>query len=240
MFKFHVAALAAAIALGSTAADAGGRHSIKDDAPPPFRWTGLYVGLHLGGAWGDTDWSFFDGAGTTEAFNQSASSVIGGGQAGWLGQWGNLVAGVEISYSLLDLNETTTAALTADRTRTSEINDLFLATVRVGYATDRWLAYVKGGYANAEVDFTSNVASSGAQTSSSSERENGWVLGGGLEYALTQSVSFGVEYSFVHLNIDDRTQANNPGFCPAPCAVAGAESDIHSITARLNLKLGGF
>jgi outer membrane immunogenic protein len=239
MNKFCAAALglAALFALSSTPADANGRRSIKDDvSTPPFRWTGFYAGLHLGGARGETDWTFFDGAGTSEAFNQSSSSVIGGGQAGWLSQWGNLVAGVEVSYSALDLSKTTEAALVLDRTRTSEINDLFLATVRLGFAADRWLAYAKGGYANAEVDFVSNVASSGAQTSSSSERENGWVLGAGVEYALTQAVSFGVEYTFVHLNIDDRTQTNNPGFCPAPCAVTGPEADIHSITARLNLK----
>jgi len=238
------ATTALGLALTATVALADGmqrRGSIKD-APyeQRYSWAGFYLGAHLGGAWGDTDWSFFNGVATTEAFSQSNSSAIFGGQAGWQGQWGNVVAGVEVSYSGLDLSDTSTALLVGNRTRTSEINDLFLATVRLGYAADRWLAYVKGGYANADVDFSSNVASTGVLTSSSGEREGGWVLGGGLAYALTQTVSFGVEYNFVHLNIDDRTQSNPGGFCTVPCTVTGPEADIHSITARVNVRLWGY
>ena len=128
--------------------------------------------------------------------------------------------------------------LVTNRTRTSEINDLFLATVRLGYAADRWLAYVKGGYANAEVDFTTHVLSTGVLTSSNSDRESGWTIGGGVQYALTQNVSFGVEYNFVRLNIDDRSVTALGGTtCATPCNITAAESDIQSITARLNVKV---
>lgn len=241
MQKLFVGLAALALMTGGAVADGlSHRGSIKD-ADQPFSWRGFYVGLHAGGARSDTDWSFFNGVNKTpEAFSQSASSAMFGGQAGLLWQWGNVVAGVEIAYSDLDLSETTKALKTNNRTRTSEINDLFLATIRLGYARDRWLAYAKGGYANAEVDFASNRASDSQLLSTSSDRESGWTIGGGLEYALTQSISLGVEYTFVHLNIDDRNQVASPGFCPAPCTVTDAESDIHSITARLNFKLGGY
>ena len=47
MRKLHIAALCLAagvgIALLSTAADANGRRSIKDDIPPPFSWTGFIL-----------------------------------------------------------------------------------------------------------------------------------------------------------------------------------------------------
>src|SRR5277367_7072424 len=63
-------------------------------APPvvPFSWTGFYLGAHVGGAW-DHDQFSFTPAGTQT--RNSASSVFGGGQAGYNYQISSVVLGVE-------------------------------------------------------------------------------------------------------------------------------------------------
>ena len=235
------AAAAAALmaAMLSTAAAAGG--SLKDYERPyerPFSWSGIYVGGHAGAAWGDTDWTFFNG-GVSEGFSQSDSSAIGGGHVGLQGQWGSFVAGVELSYSALHLKSTSAANLATNRDRTSEIDRLFLATARLGYASGLWLVYGKGGFASANVDFNTNVTSTGAPTTSSSGRETGWTIGAGVEYALTPNVILGLEYDFVRLNVGDRSQFVFPGFT-TPETVTGANVDISTVMARLSYKFGSF
>ena len=182
------------------------------------------------------DWTFFNGI-VTERFSQSNSSWLGGGQVGYLHQWGNWVAGIEVSYSATDLKHTSSALLALDRSRNSDIDDLLLVTARFGYASDRWLAYLKGGYANAQMGFDTIVTSTGALTTTSSRRDGGWTVGGGWEFAITHSLSFAVEYDFARIEVRDRSQFVFPGFI-APETVTDANADIHAVTARLNWKFG--
>jgi outer membrane immunogenic protein len=64
-------------------------------APPPFTWTGCYVGGHVGGGWGHKTWSdhspertdgeplsFIGGFGTTASVSHNTSGWLGGGQVG--------------------------------------------------------------------------------------------------------------------------------------------------------------
>jgi outer membrane immunogenic protein len=204
-------------------------------AVAPINWSGFYIGGHGGWVKSDTDWTFFNGI-VSETFSQSDSSWIAGGQAGFMFQFAyGWVVGMEVSYSRTDLSSDSTAQLVADRSRKSEIHDLILATARIGYAADRWLTYVKGGYANADVDFQTRVTSTSLVSSTSSHRDSGWTVGAGLEYAFTQYISFGLEYNFVHLFIDDRTQAVTPGFA-VPQTVTDASADLHMVWARLNFR----
>jgi hypothetical protein len=52
------------------------------------------------------------------------------------------------------------------------------------------------------------------------------------------NLSFGVEYNFAHINIRNRNQFVFPGFA-VPETVTNADSDIHTIWARANLRFGG-
>src|SRR5262249_20106205 len=143
---------------------------------------------------------------------------------------------VEVSFSGVSLDDTVTSGLVADRSRSSKIENLFLATARLGYATDRWLVYGKGGFASADVDFNTFVTSTGAPTSRSSDRENGWTLAFGPEYGLTRNILWGLEYDFVRLDIGDRDQTVSPGSLPA--TVSSAHADIQAVMARLSYKFG--
>jgi outer membrane immunogenic protein len=227
------------IAFGQTsnAADMPAKAPRSAFAPfPVFNWTGLYVGANAGGAWSTTDWTFFNGA-SFEPTSQNASSWVAGGQIGYLYQFDpRWVAGLEFSWSGTNLKSTSISDTVADRLRESKISDLLLLTGRLGYANYNWLGYIKGGYANSRVGFNTFVASSGLRSSTSSERNGGWTVGGGIEYAFSPFVTAGVEYNFARINIADRDQSVSPGFV-APETVTGAHADIQTVWARLNVRL---
>ena len=122
----------------------------------------------------------------------------------------------------------------------TEIDSLFLATVRLGYAFDRSLVYVKGGYASADVKLRGTGELGLADVGfSSSERQAGLTIGGGFEYALTNGVIFGLEYNRVDLG-----SATHVGFATVDDDFVTAvpvkvEPDVlHVAMARLSLKFG--
>jgi outer membrane immunogenic protein len=235
--------LATAIGLvGASQAALAADLPVRARSMPPavvaYNWTGFYIGGHAGWASSETDWTFFNGI-VSEGFSQRDSNWLGGGQIGYLHQWGNWVVGIEASYSATDLEETSAALLAVNRSRRSQIDDLVHVTARLGYAADRLLWYVRGGYANAEVHFDTFVTSTGTPTTTSSDREDGWTVGAGLEYAVTQNVRLAVQYDYTNLDISDRNQFVFPGFI-VPETVSGASSDIHAVTARLNFRFWPF
>ena len=179
------------------------------------------------------DWTFFNGI-VTERFSQSNSSWLGGGQVGYL--HGNWVAGIEVSYSATDLKHTSSALLAFDRSRNSNIDDLLLVTARFGYASDRWLAYLKGGYANAQMGFDTIVTSTGAPTTTSSRRDGGWTVGAGWEFAITQGLSFAVEYDFARIEVGDRSQLVFPGFI-VPETITNSHADIQAVNGTPELEV---
>ena len=90
-------------------------------APPPPTWTGFYIGINGGGAWGSVDPhtsdvgpdSFFAGGnipavtgGASMRFNTSGG--LAGGQIGYLFQGGRAIVGLEASVDWTDLNGSTT------------------------------------------------------------------------------------------------------------------------------------
>jgi opacity protein-like surface antigen len=211
-----------------------------------FDWTGFYGGAHLGAAQAEADSTevlfpdnplLFEGL----TFEQSETSVTGGIQAGWQRQWGKLVAGFEAGFTLVRFDSTTSAdeifgleaaLLVGGLTRSVETSDIFTFTGRLGYADGRWLAYVKGGVASAQIDVTYRDSFTSTSTSSSS-RETGWIAGVGVDYALSQYLFLGVEYNYMHFNAD----VNPP---PIPEAVfGGIDVDIQNVVVRLNYRFGG-
>jgi len=192
-------AIAVMWGLGLSAPPAGARDPAADDYSPyapsgffVFDWSGYYMGAHLGGATAEAESTevlfpnspeFFQAA----TYGNSENSVTGGVQGGWQRQFGKLVAGVEVGFNMLRFDTTKTSplllnieALLPDLSRSVEVRDIFLLTGRIGYADGRWLAYAKGGLANAEVDVDYRQFSTGAITSSSG-RETGWTAGVGID-----------------------------------------------------------
>jgi outer membrane immunogenic protein len=203
-------------------------------SPLPYNWSGVYVGGHAGGANSRVEWTFTT---PTETLDQGNNAFIGGAQAGLQWQWSNLVLGAEVMYSWASLEDSSGAALQPGISLTSEVNNLLLVTGKVGYAYENYLAYAKGGWARADVDFRSTVTATGALATSSSGRENGWTAGVGLEYAISQHINIGVEYDYIRLNVDPRTQVAGPAGVAGSTAI-DAGVDIQTVMARLNFKFG--
>src|SRR3974390_1599916 len=100
-----VAALTVAGALSAQAADLPTKKAAPAPmyVPPPFTWTGFYIGLNAGGIWQEgsrstTLYSYgFPWLSTyyPGSLGNGGSGFLGGAQAGYNYQWGAAVLGVE-------------------------------------------------------------------------------------------------------------------------------------------------
>jgi len=201
-------------------------------------WTGIYLGAHAGGVWGDIDTAQtaqldggfpFNGQLVGEEHDLSPNGVLGGAQIGYLYQMSNIVLGVEVSGSFSDLDETELDPNDTDNARTVNSDWNAAATLRAGYAFGNSLAYVKGGYAMAEFDVDLVNLNPGGDSFSTSERHDGWTAGAGYEHQLSSDVSFAIEYAYYDLGSQDHTAVDLPD---SETHEVGAT--LHSVTARLN------
>src|SRR5215510_3139409 len=239
MKALRLLALATALcAGGSLVANADGRPDVAYTYGPipcascesmylGYDWSGVYAGGHLGMAFTGSE-STILGLGIIQ---HTASGVAGGVHLGWQKQWGNIIAGVEVTYTALDADITShTSVLGVPVARSSEVSNLVTVTGRLGYAQDNLLAYVKAGYASADVELGLRVGDPIPATGSSSDREQGWTAGVGLEYAIRDNIILGVEYNYVRLSVDDRVLA------PSTFVAREASIDLQSILARVSFK----
>jgi opacity protein-like surface antigen len=201
-------------------------------APTLSSWTGLYMGIHAGGAWSQVNWADVDLTG--EPVNNDAIGFIGGAQVGYNVQLGSLVVGAEATISGTTLRDDFRSVVNpAAVTYTTDIQAITTVTGRLGIATNQLLIYAKAGWAGANVDVSGrNIAP--PDSFAFSDWRNGWTAGGGGELRLSPTMSFGVEYSYIDLG--SRNYAGTTVF-PFPVAITDHDVQIHSVTARLNFKL---
>lgn len=198
-------------------------------APASADFAGLYVGGHVGGIWGDietttltdtTPWFEGDNA------DFAPSGVIAGGQLGYNFQFSGWVAGIELSGSTLDFEET--LAIGDDR-YSAEVEWLGIAALRAGWLwNQRSLVYLKGGYAAGSVQTRDIDTLAPVGSFSTDETHSGWMAGGGFEHMLSSDVSAALEYNYIDLG----NQAHS--------AVSGGtvRNDVtvqtHAVSVRLN------
>src|SRR5215467_7754484 len=224
---FHtVAALSALVATSMTAnaADVTARPAPYAPpapvyAPPPFTWTGFYVGGNIGGAWRNDNLS--DTLSGLNFSNGNNNGVfIGGGQLGFNWQVSNFVFGFEWDIDGAGNNNNTgTVFVPALGTIQVASNNRWITTlaVRFGVTNGPWLFYGKagGGWVGND-DFTINNLTTGTSiTASNNNTNSGWLVGAGIEWAFAPNWSAKVEYNY--LGLDDRTfivPAGVPGFLP--------------------------
>lgn len=185
------------IALSVTAAQAAdlSRRPMPAKAPayvePPFSWTGFYIGINGGGAWGTSDFS----GGVSNSFDVSGGLV--GGTVGYNWQTGPAVFGLEgdIDWAHISGSSACGIGISCDAR-----ND-WLGTFRgrLGYAFGRFMPYVTGGLAVGDVKTSITGFGDSTQTKA------GWTVGGGLEANLTGPWSAKIEYLYVDLG-----HADNP------------------------------
>jgi len=184
-------------------------------APPPaivyYSWTGCFVGGNGGGLWVQKDWNVgtgdpsigVNGIASGQAFgSHNANGWAAGMQVGCDYQFGGgFVIGIQADYDWTGARGNSVDAVnnafftTTGYRDYSQVNSLGSVTGRFGYAWDRFLGYVRGGYAW-ERDNYAIVNPQNFGAAIASETRGGWTVGIGGEYAFTNWISAFVEYDY--------------------------------------------
>jgi outer membrane immunogenic protein len=186
-------------------------------APPLYNWSGFYLGINGGGAWGSSNWS-------PHAADVNVSGGQIGGTLGFNVQTGAWVWGVEGDFDWSGLDGSTTTACAGTGCATS---NSWMSTVRgrIGFGADRFMPYVTGGAA------FGNIRASFNGLPEASTSKAGWTVGGGVEYALPGAWTAKLEYLYVDLGSMDCPIAN----CGAPGPVS-VDLTANVFRAGLNYK----
>jgi outer membrane immunogenic protein len=171
-------------------------------AAPVFSWTGCYVGAHVGGTKIHSSIATnFEGAGFTG--DNNGTGAVAGGQAGCNYQQGNWVFGVEGegSWSNSTVTNSLTLSPAASESFTTKNTSDFSIAGRAGVAFDRTLIYGKGGWAWGSFGFNSTFICCDFRAIrsdvSGSSNLNGFLVGAGIEHALTRNWTVKFEYNYV-------------------------------------------
>jgi outer membrane immunogenic protein len=194
-------------------------------APPPCpNWSGFYVGisggykfasanqtLELNGAWDTNSTRERD---PVEIKGSGELDTTGGELGGVIGynfQWNNWVLGLEAAGGYLWLRDS--SAINFDvlgTTPTYEVDAgfrtryLFTFAPRFGYAFCRWMPYVTGGLAVGDVFYEQEIINQTLaphffEGGNTDDTRAGWMVGGGLEYALTDHWHLRAQYQYIDL-----------------------------------------
>jgi len=171
--------------------------------PPPFTWTGFYIGGNIGGAWAQTHWT--DSLFGLDWGQTSNARFIGGGQIGFNYQFAgsNFVLGAEAQFDWVGSDGGVTRVGPLGHGFNIVSNDTGITTLaaRFGFAFDRALWYGKfGGGWVGNNGFTVTDLTTGQQFVGDTSRTlSGWMAGVGLEYAFSDNWSGKVEYDYIGL-----------------------------------------
>jgi opacity protein-like surface antigen len=226
--------LAAAVTLASGALSAFAAYAadIVHKAHPapvapvaPYNWTGFYAGANFGGLWTD---STLTNANTGISHKLGGAGFLGGLQAGYNYQFGNIVLGVEgeFDWASHDPGLALNIPMIGVSRFSHEVNWVSTVAARFGFGFDRWLTYGKAGAG--WFNSSSSVAIPGVANWQSTDTQSGWLLGGGIEYAFASSWTAKLEYSY--LKLGDETLAGT-----MPLSVS---RDVQFIKAGLNYRFG--
>ena len=185
--------------------------------PPPFSWSGFYVGGNLGAAWSHrslTDSRFglqFDNGNNNATF-------VGGGQVGFNYQINNFVLGAEGDFDWAAKNSNTGTGVFIPTVGTIGVtsNNRWISSLaaRFGVAVDRLLFYGKagGGWVGAD-GFTLTNSTGASFLAASSRTDSGWLAGGGVEWAITDAWAARASREGAHLRccLDHQARQSMPG-----------------------------
>lgn len=190
---------ASAVAIFAAQSMVSGEAQAFGMGDPSSPWNGFYLGAHVGA--GQANWDgiyqltdtdsavFFD--------DLEKTGVLAGVHVGYNMMFDRYLLGIEGDWSWMDLNAVAHAYSSSEQV-TSEVDSLYSLRGRLGVALDegqRSLLYATAGFAWADADAT--VYESGRLDSSGgvdfSFDDVGGVVGGGVEWAASQSIRMRAE-----------------------------------------------
>ena len=223
--------LASALLTPTGAADLSVAPMYKAPPAPVATWTGSYIGVSGGGAWGNAA-VHNNATGLDQAPRFDLSGGLIGVTSGFNVQNGNVVVGYEGDTSASN-KKGSAFEFPPNGAFGNQVKENWLSTFRgrVGYAQGNWLIYATAGGALANVE-NSIVGPPG--TVSEKHAHWGWTAGGGVEVKLNPDWSAKVEYLYVGLQ--DKSYFN-----PAPSVLIpsnqGLRLDEHIVRVGVNYKL---
>lgn len=158
-------------------------------APVPYSWTGLYIGGNVGYA-AATDTETVSGGGGSGS--TSIPGFVGGGQIGFNYQIGAIIAGFEADFDGSTTTKSTAAGIVSS---TEQIPWIGTLRGRLGVAFNRFLVYGTAGGAATELVSVVNAGAIGS--ANTAVTHGGWTAGGGIEFAVSDSLGARVEYLYV-------------------------------------------
>lgn len=200
--------------------------SIREIAytPPPYIWTGFYIGVNGGDAWNSGGVSVLATEcrdGWLEANgHDDLGGGFGGGQIGFNIQRDRLVYGLEADFQGADVSGSSRADFDewGHQFGTASTQLDWFATIRgrLGLTPyENWLVYITGGVAFGGIEDKLSFSDWGSHTSGVSRDDAyvGYVLGAGLEYGFSPAWSVKVEYQYMNLGFTRLTQSNSDCDC---------------------------
>ena len=221
----------------------------------PFRWTGFYIGGDVGGAWargGGVTSNCRPGAACGQSpasGNVDADSFIGGVHAGYKWRVGpKWILGAEGDFMWTALVGSASApdvvpgggvVAPVGHQWSRDISWLASLRGRIGYnVAPMALWYFTGGVAWQEADYSATQINVGAPTSrartSFSETTTGYVLGTGLEWAMTKN--WVVRGEYLYYNFEGQSASARHSAIPARANFNWDDSEIHSFRAGISYK----
>jgi outer membrane immunogenic protein len=223
-------------------------------AMPSFSWSGVYGGANIGYGWGEYDGSSSDILYTddvTDPLNPvdilypgfsgslDTDGVVGGLYGGANFEFGGIVFGLDADYTWSGMSgdantgDILVDGVPLDTFGSASMDVEWLAHVRgrLGYGFDRFMVFVAGGLAVAGIGSDASFSGPlGVDISSSGGDDSvtGWTIGGGIEWAATDSLIVRAEYlydQFDDVNLGSY-QVTDSVFTPPLVAGSSVEGDL--------------
>lgn len=239
----RIAALAGFVTFAAAAAQAGGYvPPVVEPAPvapvvvaPVGAWQGGYGGLTLGYAFSGKDEVGIDTpTGVTTPGKLELSGANAGLRLGYRWQKDRWVFGPELGYEAGNIEDSVSFGDDTISTEvTSKVKNVLALRMKTGYAVrPDLLVYGIAGIARADIEYKVDVDTAGTSESQNRDfKENGFVVGLGVEKQLTERMSLTGEYEYAQFGKTDRTFTID-----GKSATTEATPKYHNVKVGLNFK----
>jgi outer membrane immunogenic protein len=207
-------------------------------APPPYNWSGFYIGGNLGAGWSQTTATLNPAPGSTSgSIGNGTTGFLLGGQLGANYQMGNFVVGAEFEGDWSNMGGTSRtfapgtgpggAGLQA------RVDTPWILTIagRFGWALDTVLLYGKAGGGFVGNNETINAAAGGTVFTGTHDN-GGYLLGAGVEVAFTPNWTGKVEYEYIGL----QSWTTAPILAPISVGTVSFDRSFQTVKLGVNYK----
>lgn len=218
---------------------------------PPPSWTGFYIGGDIGGSWSHNSgsWAGIPGGINPTSGGLDGSGFLAGVHAGYDYQFAPAwVFGVEGDWTWTHDSGSNGQSWTGPgvpagggtTTMNSTVDWLASFRGRLGYLiTPNVLAYGTGGVAWGDIHYSGTASAPGVgylASTSFSNTSDGFVVGGGLEWAMTHNWSLRAEYLYYRLGNGASATVTPAAFPAVPSSFSWNRTSVDVARVGLSYK----